>query len=63
MTDKLINTLRNECSQIDRINPCSPAYKRLIAFLDGLPQDHLKMVRDAKIKFLSRLAINRIVEG
>jgi len=58
-TDQLA-VLRAEMSKIDRIDPLSPTYRKMIGLLDGMDQPLLRQVRDAKIKFLSRLAINRI---
>jgi len=42
------------------INPSSPTYKKFIKFLDKLPKDELKQLANAKIKFVSILAKNRI---
>ena len=55
-----IDVLRAECAKIDRIDPLSPTYKRMISLLDGMDQSMLRQIRDAKIKFLSRLAMNRV---
>jgi hypothetical protein len=55
-----INELRAEMAGIDRIDPLSPTYRKMIALLDGMDQSMLRQIRDAKIKFLSRLAINRV---
>jgi hypothetical protein len=55
--------LRTRCEAIDRIDPCSPAYSKLISFLSGLDQDHLQVIVAAKIKWLSALARNRIVKA
>jgi hypothetical protein len=56
----LISTLRVQCEKLDTVDPMSPAYKRMIKLLDSLDQPTLVMIRDARIKFLSKLAINRI---
>lgn len=57
-----INELREAFNKIDTIDPESKYYKKFIAFLDSLPQQHLKLLAQANIKFLSKLAQNRIKE-
>lgn len=52
--------LRKEYSDIKTINPDSPTFKRMQSFLDNLPQPLLKQLADAKIKFISGLALNRV---
>lgn len=47
---------------IEKIDPGSPAYKNMIAFLNRLPQPVLKQIAGAKIRWLSPLARNRIKE-
>jgi hypothetical protein len=55
-----IAVLRNEMAKINRIDPLSPTYRRMIKLIDGMPVEQLKQMRDAKIKFLSSLALNRL---
>ena len=55
-----INVLRAEMGKINRIDPLSPAYRGMIKLLDGMPVEQLKQIKDAKIKFLSSLALNRL---
>lgn len=55
-----IDKLKAEYGTMQKIDPTSPSYKKLIALLDNLPQDHLKQLASADIKFISPLAKNRI---
>jgi len=55
-----IAALRLAYDKLDKIDPMTPAYEKLVALLDKMEQPMLRQVRDAKIKFLSKLAINRI---
>lgn len=55
-----IDLLRAAYSDLERVDPTSKAYKRLIDLLNSLPQDKLKQLADANIKFVSVLAKNRI---
>lgn len=55
-----INKLKAEYGTMQKIDPTSPSYKKLVALLDNLPQDHLKQLASADIKFISPLAKNRI---
>ena len=60
ISEGLIDTLRSEYSKINTIDPDSPTYKALIKLLDGLDEDRLKVLARADIKFVSKLAQNRI---
>lgn len=60
-TTTQIETLRTEFSKIEGIDPALPTYGKLTAFLNGLDQPKLKQLAGAKIKFLSRLALNRVI--
>ena len=62
-TKKHIATLKREYAKIDKIDPASPSYTRMIFLLDGLPQAALKQLANANIKFVSALARNRIAKG
>lgn len=57
----LINTLRNEFAKIDRIDPSAPSYAKMLALLDRLDDDGLVTVKNAQIKFVSVLALNRCI--
>jgi hypothetical protein len=58
--EKLIHDLREEMAKIETIDPCSPVYERLEAFLDSLDTENLIAIRDADVKFMSMLAANRV---
>jgi hypothetical protein len=55
--------LKQAYNDINKINPNSPAYNRLITMLDKLPKDELQQIADADIKFLSLLAKNRLMKN
>ncbi len=56
----MIEALRREWAKVRTIDPCGDEYKNLCALLDALSQDQLKIVVAADIKFVSKLALNRI---
>jgi hypothetical protein len=58
-----LDTLRKNYSTINKINPSSPTYTKLIKFLNSLDNKALKQIANADVKFLSMLAKNRIKEG
>ena len=60
MTEQQMETLRVDMAKIERIDPCSETYKKMIKLLDGMPQSLLKQIAGAKIKFLSMLAKHRV---
>ena len=55
-----IDKMRQEYDKIKTINPDSDNYKKLISMLDKLDTKTLESLADAKIKFVSGLARNRI---
>lgn len=55
-----LDTLRNEYSKVETVDPASPSYEKLIGTLDKMSQPQLKQVVEAKVKFLSSLARNRV---
>ena len=59
-TTEQLNELRTGYGTIKSIDPCQPTYARLVATLDGMSQEQLKQLRDERIPWLGRLAINRI---
>ena len=59
-TKQQIDIMRKSYSTLSRMNPSSPTYKKFIKFLDKLPKDELKQLANAKIKFVSILAKNRL---
>jgi hypothetical protein len=64
--NQLIANLKKEMSKIDKIDPSSNAYKKMIKFLDATAKVNpqaMKTLADADVKFLSKLAKNRLREG
>ena len=59
-TKDQIEIMRKAYGTLSRMNPSSPTYKKFIKFLGKLPKDQLKQLANAKIKFVSILAKNRI---
>ena len=57
-----IDVLKKEYESLSRIDPTSTSYKKLIKLLNSLPQDKLKQLSDAQIKFISPLAKNRLIK-
>ena len=55
--------LRKQWGKIKKIDPTTEAYKKLETWLNGLDQEVLKMLVEARINFISRLAINRIKDS
>jgi hypothetical protein len=56
-----IAALKAEYSKINTIDPSSDTYKKLIAMLDKLDLKSLKALADANVKFVSKLAQNRVM--
>lgn len=52
--------LRDQFASVERVDPTGPAYDKMIKLLDGMSQQQLKQVAGAGIKFLSKLALNRV---
>ena len=55
-----IDRMKAEYSKIDRIDPSSDNYKKLIGMLDKLGKADLQTLSDSGIKFVSGLAKNRV---
>jgi hypothetical protein len=60
-TQSQINALRAEYSRINSIDPCGDTYPKMIKLLNALNQENLKKLATANIKFVSRLAANRVI--
>jgi len=60
ITPSHIELLRTTFDAVKGISPSGGAYKNLVAFLDNLSQSSLKKLSNAKIKFVSPLAKNRL---
>ena len=60
---QLIGKLKKQMSSVDKIDPTSDAYKKMIKFLDATAKANpqaMKVLADADVKFLSKLAKNRL---
>ena len=60
---QMMDMLRKEYGKISKVDPGSPTYKKLTDMLDRLAKSNpqlLKKLADAKIKFVSPLALNRV---
>lgn len=57
----MIALLREAFGAVDRIDPEGPSYRRLCRILDKADDDALRAVHRAKIKFVSLLAMNRLI--
>ncbi len=58
-TSAQLKQLKDAYGKIGRIDPSSKAYEKLTAYLDGMNKAILKQLVDAKIPFISSLALNR----
>jgi hypothetical protein len=61
-SDAQIAALKAEYGKINKIDPDSPSYKKLTKMLDSIPDDMLKKLSNADIKFVSALAKNRVAK-
>lgn len=62
-TQRYLSVLRTEYAKINTIDPSKSSYRRLIQLLDALSPKQLEQLRDADIKFMSKLANNRILRN
>ena len=53
-----VKKLRAEYGKIDRIDPTSKGYEKLDAMLEKMSTKELEILIDAKIKFVSSLALS-----
>lgn len=58
-----LDKLKKEYGTLEKMDVTSSSYKKLIALLNNLDQTHLKSLVDADIKFISKLAKNRLKES
>lgn len=56
----MIAQLRVTCGRIQRLNTEGRAYKRLESLLARADEPTLIAIRDAEIKWLSQMAVNRL---
>jgi hypothetical protein len=59
-SDIQLSKMRAAYSGLNLVDPGSPTYKRLTDMLDDMSDDQLVQVAKAGIKFVSKLAINRV---
>ena len=59
--DEQVVILREEYAKVDKIDPSEPTYGQLCKFLDTMDDVKLQQLADAKIKWLSMLANNRLL--
>ena len=60
-SDAQIKKLRSEYGKIDKIDPTSKGYKKMDAMLEKMSVEDLEKLIDAKIKFVSSLALAKVV--
>ena len=56
-----ITKLRAEYGKIDKIDPTSKGYAKMDAMLEKMSIEELEIIIDAKIKFVSSLALAKVV--
>jgi len=56
-----VETLRREFGRLKRLNPDGPIYRKLADILDNASDEALIAIKDAKIPFVSALALNRCI--
>lgn len=56
-----IQTVSAQFAKLDSIDPDGPLYQRLVGLLDRCDDDAIVAVYDARIKFVSALALNRMI--
>lgn len=59
--NQIVETLRKEFGKIERIDPNSKLYEGLVLLLDKADDAALLEIKDAGIKFVSVLALNRCI--
>ena len=56
-----IKRLRDAWGTVERIDPTSNTYKKLDTMLEKMSIEELEIIIDAKIKFVSSLALAKVV--
>lgn len=59
-SDEQIGKLRGEYEKINTIDPSQGTYEKLASLLDSLDLETLKQLAGANVKFISKLAANRV---
>jgi hypothetical protein len=60
-TASQIKKLRDAWATVDLIDPTQPTYKKLDKMLEKMSVEDLEKIVDAKIKFVSSLALAKVV--
>jgi hypothetical protein len=60
-TASQLSELRADFARFETVDPCTPAYGKLISLLDALDDEALRGLAHARVKFVSRLALNRCI--
>ena len=60
-TASQIKKLRDAWATVDLIDPTQPTYKKLDKMLEKMSVEDLKKIVDAKIKFVSSLALAKYI--
>jgi hypothetical protein len=60
LEEATVEQLKAAYSNINSIDPDSASYKKLVTLLDKLDNTTLQNIVDAKVKFVSSLALNRL---
>jgi len=56
-----LNTIRNAFGNLTTMDPDGPVYKKLCELLDRCDDEAIVAAKDAGIKFVSSLALNRCI--
>ena len=56
-----LKKLQDAWATVDRIDPTQPTYKKFDKMLDKMSVEDLEKIVDAKIKFVSSLALAKVV--
>ncbi len=56
-----LKKLQDAWATVDRIDPTQPTYKKLDKMLEKMSVEDLEKIVDAKIKFVSSLALAKVV--
>ena len=59
-TSAQLKQLKDAYAKIGRVDPSSKAYEKLTAFLDAQDKNVLQQLANARIQFISSLALNRV---
>jgi hypothetical protein len=60
LTPMMVENLRAAYGAVDRVDTTGAHYRNLVKLLDSLSQTDLRILRDARIKWISSLASQRV---